>query len=63
VKSFKDEILFVLITTSFNRQFQDWSCPAKYTYYSSVQGDLQGWLLRIESKYGKALNKKRQGRF
>jgi hypothetical protein len=28
-----------------------------------VQGDLQGWLLRIESKYGKALNKKRQGRF
>lgn len=32
---FEVETLFVPLTTSFDRQFQDWSCPAKYTYYSS----------------------------
>jgi hypothetical protein len=34
VKSFKVETLFVLITTSFDHQFQDCPRPAKYTYQS-----------------------------
>jgi hypothetical protein len=51
MKFFEVETLFVLLTTSFDRQFQDWSCPAKYTYKSLLGAIFKNRGLRIESEH------------